>query len=39
MSFWSIATNGRRQVSVTAGTDAKGGSFLAANTSLTRAAR
>ena len=39
MSFWSIASNGRQQVSVIAGTDAKGGSFLAANTSLTRAAR
>jgi hypothetical protein len=36
MSFWSIASNGRQQVSIIAGTDAKGGSYLATNTSLTR---
>jgi hypothetical protein len=39
MSFWSIASNGRQQVSVIAGTDARGGGYLATNTSLTRAAR
>lgn len=36
MSFWSIASNGRQQVSVIAGRNAKGSSYLAANTSLTR---
>jgi hypothetical protein len=29
MSFWSIASNGSQQVSVIAGTDPKGGSYLA----------
>jgi hypothetical protein len=39
MTFWSIASNGRQQVSVFAGTDPKGGSYLASNTSLTKAGR
>jgi hypothetical protein len=39
MSFWSIASNGRQQVSTTAGTDTQGGSYLASNTSLTRVER
>jgi hypothetical protein len=39
MSFWSIASDGRQQVSVIAGTDPKGGSYLASNTSLTRTPR
>jgi hypothetical protein len=39
MTFWSIASNGRQQVAIFAGTDPKGGSYLAANTSLTRVAR
>jgi hypothetical protein len=36
MSFWSIASDGRQQVSIIAGTDPQGNSYLAANTSLTR---
>jgi hypothetical protein len=36
MSFWSIASDGRQQVSVIAGTDPPGNSYLAANTSLIR---
>ena len=36
MSLWSIASNGRQQVSIIAGSDAQGGNYLAANTSLTR---
>jgi hypothetical protein len=36
MNFWSIASNGRQQVSIIAGSDAQGGNYLAANTSLTR---
>jgi hypothetical protein len=36
MNFWSIASNGRQQVSIIAGIDAQGGNYLAANASLTR---
>jgi hypothetical protein len=36
MSFWSIASDGRQQVSIIAGTDPQGNSYLAANTSLIR---
>jgi hypothetical protein len=36
MSFWSIASDGRQQVSVIAGTAPPGNSYLAANTSLIR---
>lgn len=36
MSFWSIASDGRQQVWIIAGTDPQGNSYLAANTSLTR---
>lgn len=36
MSFWSIASNGRQQVAIIAGTNAKSGKYLATNTSLTR---
>jgi hypothetical protein len=36
LSFWSIAGNGKHQVSVMAGTDPQGGTFLLTNGSLTR---
>jgi hypothetical protein len=35
-SFWSIASDGGQQVSIIAGTDLHGNSYLAANTSLAR---
>jgi hypothetical protein len=36
MSFWAVASDGRQQVSIIAGTDLRGNSYLAASTSLVR---